>query len=89
VKIAAVKIIELFLENLGCTLDNYMIDILRALVQVFLPQNDEKAKGPTFEFAFGSLIHGVIEKFISVLSSISSHILHQIFYNLLVNYLND
>ena len=32
IKIAAVKGIEYLLETLGCTLDNYMIDILKTLI---------------------------------------------------------
>jgi len=87
VKIAAVKGLEFLLEVLGCTLDNYMIDILKTLFSIY-PVEIQTTQ-PCFESAFGSLIQSVLERYVSVLSSISSHILHQIFYCLLVKSIQD
>lgn len=142
IHLAALRGVEFLLEKLGCTLDSYMIDILRNVViiypkkkaidiineplshspsEVFPPfdQSDntdktpkhqrkdakshdfEKSKGikaqaikvkNTLDLSFKAskrLIQVILDKYVSVLSSISSNILHQIFFDLLVKTLSD
>lgn len=142
VQIAALRGIEFLLEKLGCTLDNYMIDILRAIVviypnkkamengsealsqspsesvipitkneakdskqlrketksQDFSKINEKGIKGTVIRNksalecsfkAIKKLIQAMLDKYVSVLSSISSNILHQIFFDLLIKTLSD
>ena len=46
IRIAALRGIEFLLEKLGCTLDNYMIDILRCIVQTFPKKLSEVLNEP-------------------------------------------
>ena len=144
VQIAALRGIEFLLEKLGCTLDNYMIDILRSIVMIYpnkkfndmtnepmshspsetfppitnsnVPDSGNrhkrkeiksqdfakwKEKGVKAQFvrnksafdwsykAMKKLIQIILDKFVSVLSSISSNILHQIFFDLLIKTLSE
>lgn len=142
VQIAALRGIEFLLEKLGCTLDNYMIDILRAIVVIYpnkkamengsealsqspsesvIPITKNEAKDSkqlrketksqdfskinekgikatvirnksALECSFKAikkLIQAMLDKYVSVLSSISSNILHQIFFDLLIKTLSD
>lgn len=136
VQIAALRGVEFLLEKLGCTLDNYMIDILRSIVIIYPnkkaidaanepmshspsdtlpPMSSEKHRKDiksqdftkikersvkavpvknkaTIECAFKALkklIQVILDKYVSVLSSISSNILHQIFFDLLVKTLSE
>lgn len=144
IQMAALRGIEFLLEKLGCTLDSYMIDILRGIVTIypkkkgnedlsgtlshspsdaFPPIGNKEAKNlsskhPRKEIksedfsslkeksvtavpvrnkaaaecsfkAMKKLIQVMLDKYVSVLSSISSNILHQIFFDLLVKTLSD
>lgn len=144
IQIAALRGIEFLLEKLGCTLDNYMIDILRGIVSIypnkkasdinnepmshspsgsFSPMNSpskqdlsskhsrkdvrsqdyskSKEKGVKAQIiknkgtvdcslkAMKKLVQVILDKYVSVLSSISSNILHQIFFDLLVKTLSE
>jgi hypothetical protein len=144
IHLAALRGIEFLLEKLGCTLDSYMIDILRSIVTIYpkkkasdivneplshspseafppidqsentnmTPKHQRKdaksndfAKSQlrgikaqvvnvknTIELSFKAskkLIQVILDKYVSVLSSISSNILHQIFFDLLVKTLSD
>ena len=154
VRVASIRGIEFLLETLGCSLDNYMLSILRAIVYSYpsnqpatgaaggalaapfsvdsvnnsmisstsdkhpplsprsgnsttefrkrggllsSPGRTGNAQGrrrgneavlasepaSNFQATVKTLYNHVLERFISVLSSISSHILHQIFYELI------
>lgn len=144
IQIATLRGIEFLLEKLGCTLDNYMIDILRGIINIypnkkaseinneplshspsdsFSPINSPsskdlsskhsrkdaksqdyskyKAKGVKAQLiqnkatvdcslkAMKKLVQVILDKYVSVLSSISSNILHQIFFELLVKTLSE
>ena len=143
IQMAALRGIEFLLEKLGCTLDSYMIDILRGIVITFpkkkgndpnealshcpsgtlppignkesanlsskhtrkeiksedflvlkeksitaVPVKNKAADECSFK-AMKKLIQVMLDKYVSVLSSISSNILHQIFFDLLVKTLSD
>ena len=131
VKMAALRGLEFLLEKLGCTLDSYMIDILRGIVLIYpkkkssdgssdpmssgdanpgIPSPDNiqneaviglndipnlatvvknKSAAECSFKAMKKLIQVMLDKYVSVLSSISSNILHQIFFDLLVKTLSE
>lgn len=142
IKISALRGLEFLLEKLGCTLDNYMIEILRCIVTIYPKKVSEVMNEPmshspsevianiegapavekypkhmrkdaksqdfsvknrgikaeevknksTIDCSFKAvkkIIQIILDKYVSVLSSISSNILHQIFFDLLVKTLSD
>ena len=144
VQIAALRGLEFLLEKLGCTLDNFMIDILRSIVLIYPNKktsdllNEPMSHSPSGTFppisepvdkgfhskhgrkdiksqdftkikergvkativknkvavecsfkVMKKLIQVLLDKYVSVLSSISSNILHQIFFDLLVKTLSE
>jgi hypothetical protein len=142
IQIAALRGIEFLLEKLGCTVDSFMIDILKSIILIYpnkkMPdQNEAMSHSPSGNFppisnpskdpakkhgrkdaksqdfsksrekgilavlirnktnhenaykAMKKLIQVILDKYVSVLSSISSNILHQIFFDLLVKTLSE
>lgn len=142
IRIAALRGIEFLLEKLGCTLDNFMIDILRCIVTTYPKKLSEVLNEPlshspsevfskitdstpvekskkhsrkdakshdfsvkergikaepvqvkaTIDCSFKAskkIIQVILDKYVSVLSSISSNILHQIFFDLLIKTLSE